>query len=133
MKYATVEDVIASFSHPVLPSVIGEPDYHSLHAIRKMLRANARSIDTHLGGGAFGHLGVIISDIVYEVISPLTAWVNPTFHERSPSVIEGGGKAAQISAAKHRWEESTTAFKTYNTVQSALKKQIIMVVEPMYI
>jgi hypothetical protein len=55
MKYATVEDIIASFPHPVL-----EPDYHSLRAIRKMLRANAHSIDTHLGGGAFGHLGVII-------------------------------------------------------------------------
>jgi hypothetical protein len=51
MKYATVEDVIASFPHPVLPPVPGEPDYHSLYAIRKMLRANARSIDTHMGGG----------------------------------------------------------------------------------
>jgi hypothetical protein len=48
-------------------------------------------------------------------------------------VIEGGGTASQISAAKHRWEEAITAFKTYNTVQSALKKQIITIVEPMYI
>jgi hypothetical protein len=51
MKYATVEDVISSCPHPILPSVTGEPDYHTLHAIRKILRANARSIDTHLGGG----------------------------------------------------------------------------------
>jgi phage gp36-like protein len=51
MNYATVEDVISSFPHPVLPSVTEEPDYHTLHATRKMLRANARSIDTHLGGG----------------------------------------------------------------------------------
>jgi hypothetical protein len=51
MKYATVEDVISCFPHPILPSVTGEPDYHTLRAIRKMLRANARSIDTHLGGG----------------------------------------------------------------------------------
>jgi hypothetical protein len=118
MKYATVEGVIASFPHPVMPSVPGEQDYHSLHAIRKMLRANAHSIDTHLGGGAFGHLGIIISDIAYEGISPVTAWVNPPF---------------PISAAKHRWEEATTAFNAYNTVQSALKKQIITVVDPMYI
>jgi hypothetical protein len=133
MKYATVEDVIASFPHPVLPSVPGEPDYHNLHAIHKMLRANTRSIDTHLGGGAFGHLGIIISDIAYEGISLLTAWVNPTFPGRAPVVIEGGGKSAQISAAKNHWEEATIAFKTYNTVQSALKKHIISVVEPMYI
>jgi hypothetical protein len=63
----------------------------------------------------------------------LTAWVNRPFPGRAPSAIEGGGTAAQISAAKHRWEEATTAFKTYNTVQSALKEQIITVVEPMYI
>jgi hypothetical protein len=87
MKYATIEDVIASFPHPVLPSLPGEPDYHTLHAIRKMLRANARSIDTHLGGGSFGHLGFITSDIAYEGISPLTAWVNPPFPGRSPVAI----------------------------------------------
>jgi hypothetical protein len=73
MKYATVEDAIASLPHPILPAVPGEPDYHTLHAIRKILRANARSIDTHLGGGAFRNLDVIISDIACEGISPLVA------------------------------------------------------------
>jgi hypothetical protein len=38
-----------------------------------------------------------------------------------------------MSAAKDRWEEATSDFKTYNTVQSALKKQIITVIEPIYI
>jgi hypothetical protein len=103
MKCTTLEDVIVSFPYPLPPSVPGEPDYHTLHAIRKMLRANARSIDTHLGGGACGHLGVMISDIAYEGISPLTAWVNPPFPGRDTVVIEGGGTAAQISATKHRW------------------------------
>jgi hypothetical protein len=50
MKYATVEDVISSFPRPIPPSVTWEPDYHTLHSIRKMIRANARSIDTHLWG-----------------------------------------------------------------------------------
>jgi hypothetical protein len=76
-----------------------------------MIWANARSIGTHLGGGAFGHLGVIISDIVYEVISLLTDWVNPPFRGRTPIVIEGGGRAAQISSNKHRWEEAIVALK----------------------
>jgi hypothetical protein len=69
MKYATAEDVISCCPHPVLPSVTGKPDYHTLHEIRK---TNARYIDTHLGGGgACGHLGVIISYAAYEMISPL--------------------------------------------------------------
>jgi hypothetical protein len=134
MNYATVEDVISSFTHPVLPSVTGEPAYHTLHAIHKMLRANASSIDTHLGGGgSFGHLGVIISDAAYAMISPLTTWENPEFPGRAPAAIAGGGTAAQISAKKNCWEEATNDFKTFNTVQSALKKHIITVVEPMYI
>jgi phage gp36-like protein len=58
MKYATVKDVIARFPHPILPTVQGKPDYQTIHAIRTLLQANARAIDTHLGGGALGQLGV---------------------------------------------------------------------------
>jgi hypothetical protein len=67
------------------------------------------------------------------MMSALNAWENPEFLGRAPTTIEGGGTAAQLSAAKHRWEEATSDFKTYNTVQSALKKQIITVIEPMHI
>jgi hypothetical protein len=67
-------------------------------------------------GGAFGHLGVIISDAAFEIISPLTAWENPEFPGRAPATFEGVETSAQIIAEKHRWEEATTDFKTYNTV-----------------
>jgi hypothetical protein len=69
MKYATVEDVIGSFPHPVLPTVQGEPDYQTIHSIRKSLQANSRAIDIHLGGGTLGHLGLIVSDASYAMIA----------------------------------------------------------------
>jgi hypothetical protein len=72
MKYATVEDIIASFPHPILPTDQGEPDYQTIHAIRKILQENSRAIDTHLGGGSLGHLGLIVSDASYAMISPTT-------------------------------------------------------------
>jgi hypothetical protein len=62
MKYSTVDYVLASFPHPILPTVEGEPDYQTIHATRKFLQANSRAIDTHLGGGTLGHLGLIVSD-----------------------------------------------------------------------
>jgi hypothetical protein len=49
MKYCTVEDVLAIFPQPILPSVEGDPDYQTIHAARKFLQANSRAIDTHLG------------------------------------------------------------------------------------
>jgi hypothetical protein len=60
MKYAIIEDVMASFSHPVIPTVQGEPDYQKIHATRKFLQAKSWAIDTHLCGGTLGDLGLII-------------------------------------------------------------------------
>jgi hypothetical protein len=73
MKYSTVDDVMASFPHPILPTVEGEPDYQTIHATRKFLQAKSRAINTHLGGGTLGRLGLIISDSSYEMIAPPTA------------------------------------------------------------
>jgi hypothetical protein len=136
MKYDTVEDVIASFPHVVLPTVQGEPYYQTIHAIRKSLQANLRAIDTHLGGGTLGHLGLIVSDVSYIMIAPATddvptLWIRPKAPGRAPSKTDG--TAAQISAAHHIWEEDIQTYRTYTTVQQALKKQIISVFEPMYV
>jgi hypothetical protein len=136
MKYANFEDVIASFPHPILPTVQCEPDYQTIHAIRKSLQANSRAIDTHLGGGNLGYLGLIVSDTSYSMIDPATdsgptLWVSPTAPGRAPANTDG--TAAQISAARHIWEEDIHTYRTYTSVQQALKKQIISVFEPMYL
>jgi hypothetical protein len=108
MKYSTVEDFMASFPRPILPPVEGEPDYQNIHATRKFLQANSRAIDAHLGGGTLGHLGLIILDVSYTMISPPTAeapkfWVTPNAPGRAPATTDGA--AAQISATCHVWEE----------------------------
>jgi hypothetical protein len=136
MKYSTIEDVMASFPHPILPTVEGEPDYQTIHATRKFLQAKSRAIDTHLGGGTLGHLGLIISDASYSTIAPPTAgeptlWETPNASGRAPATTDG--TAAQISAARHVWEDDVKTYRTCTSVQQALKKQIIGVFEPMYL
>jgi hypothetical protein len=125
MKYATVEDVIPSFPHPVLPTIQGESDYQTIHATRKSLQANSRAIDTHLGGGTLGHLGLIILDASYAMIAPTmddgpTLWLSPQAPGRAPANTDG--TAAQISAARYVWEEDVQTYRTYTSVQQALKK-----------
>jgi hypothetical protein len=136
MKYSTVEDVMASFFHPILPTVEGEPDYQTIHATRTFLQANSRAIDTHLGGGTLGHLGLIISDAAYSNIAPPTAgdptvWETPNAPGRAPATKDG--TAAQLSAARHVWEEDVQSYRTCTSVQKELKKQIIGVFEPIYL
>jgi hypothetical protein len=41
--------------------------------------------------------------------------------------------AAQLSAARHIWEEDVQTYRTCTSVQQALKKQIIGVFKPMYL
>jgi hypothetical protein len=136
MKYSTVEDVMASFPHTIFPTVEGGPDYQTIHTTRKFLQANSRAIDTHLGGGTLGHLGLIISDASYSNIAPTTAgepklWETPNAPGRAPATTDG--TAAQISAARHVWEEDVQTYRTCTSVQQALKMQIISVFEPMYL
>jgi hypothetical protein len=136
MKDSTVEEVMTSFPHPILPTVEGEPDYKTIHTTRKFLQANARAIGTHLVGGTLGHLGLIISDVAYSNISPPTAeeptfWETPNAPGRAPATTDVA--AAQISAARHVWEEDVQTYRTYTSVQQALEKQIISVFEPMYL
>jgi hypothetical protein len=124
---------MARFPHPILPTVEGEPDYQTIHATRKFLQANSRAIDTHLGGGTLGHLDLIISDAAYAMIAPTkneepAHWVTPNAPGRAPSPTDG--TAAQISAARHQWEEDVQTYRTCTSVQQALKKQIISVFEP---
>jgi hypothetical protein len=136
MKHATVEDVIVRFPHLVLPTVQGEPDYQTIHATRKSLQANSRAIDIHMGGGTMGHLGLIISDASYAMIAPTTdagptLCISPQAPWRAPANTDG--TSTHISAARHIWEEDVQTYRTYTSVQQALKKQIISVFEPMYL
>jgi hypothetical protein len=106
---------MASFPHHILPTVEGEPDYQTIHATRKFLQANSRAIGTHLGRGTLGHLGLIISDASYAMIAPPTAeeptlWETPNSPGRAPATMDG--TAAQISAARHLWEEDVQTYRT---------------------
>jgi hypothetical protein len=136
MKYSTFEDVMASFPHPVLSTAQGEPDYQTIHATRRFLQAKSRAIDTHLGGGTLGHLGLIISDASYAMIAPATSdeptlWITPQALGGVPAATDG--TSAQIRAARHNWEEDVQTYRTCTSIQQALKKQIISVFEPMYL
>jgi hypothetical protein len=131
MKYSAVQDVTVRFPHPIIPTVQGRVDCKTIHAIRKLLQANARAIDTDLGGGALVHLGIIVYVAAYSIFAPTHPWVNPVAPGPIPAVIYSGTEA-QLSTAIQTWEENVLTFRTYNTVQQSLKKQIITVFEPMY-
>jgi hypothetical protein len=69
--------------------------------------------------------------IAPETDDKTTLWITPQAPWRAPATTDG--TAAQISAARHIWEEDVQTYRTCTSVQQALKKQIISVFEPMYL
>ena len=80
-------NITERFVYPTLTKVQGKLDYHALKTIKDELKANATKITSDLGGGANGHLGLVLTPLEYTHISvvPYVRHLNPP-----PLVIPAG-------------------------------------------
>ena len=79
----TPAEILESF--PETPTKIqGLPTYQTLRSLRDVLKANAASVETIIGGGTYGHLGLILPAHVYNnIVPPLhpgtNSWNDPIY------------------------------------------------------
>ena len=62
------------FEQSNLTPIRGEPTFETLHKLWNEIKANAKSVCSNLGGVAHGHLGLVLTDAMYALIS-LTLFV----------------------------------------------------------
>ena len=67
-----------AFEYPDLTVITGEPTYESLTVLLNQLKANARSVQTSLGGGQNGYLGLLLSPEQCAILAPTTPFIYPT-------------------------------------------------------
>ena len=72
MVAGPVNYVKTYFIHPTLTTVHGEPTYSSLKILKQELKANASRVTSDLGGGAHGHLVLVLTPAEYQTISALS-------------------------------------------------------------
>ena len=58
------------FEFPVLTKIHGVPTQPSLENMKQQLMANAQSVTSDLGGGQYGHLGLVLTAVEYAELSP---------------------------------------------------------------
>jgi len=86
---------IASF--PELPVKIeAEPSFDSITELARVLKANAASVPSTLGGGGNGYLGMVVDATVYATIAPSTPFIPPP--PPAPMGATAGMTAPQIAA-----------------------------------
>ena len=76
LNSSTVNYISTSFEHPTLATIHGEPNYTMLRKLKNQLMQNAASVPSELGGGANGHLGLLLSPQEYQAVNRM-AYVRP--------------------------------------------------------
>ena len=121
-NYTTVEDVIVGFPHPILPTVQGGEDYHTIHSIRKLFQENWRSIDSFLWGVFLGNINIVVYATFYSVVDPTTPWINPELSRRPHQqlIMELWRKFAQ----KDTYWRNQVQYSKHKTPWSRCSKRI---------
>jgi hypothetical protein len=126
----TVEEIINGFPNPVLPKIENDPTLKDIQVTTRLLDANAISIPSMAGGGAHGHLGNIMAQVEYAVISA-SPWVEH-FNPNAIPIIPPGTNAVDASQLARMHAECCRIYANRINVDQALKKLILEAYDNMY-
>jgi hypothetical protein len=126
----TVEEIINGFPNPVLPKIENEPTFEDIQVTTRLLNANEISSPSMEGGGAHGHLGIIMTQVEYAVISasPLVDPFNPNFIP----IIPLGTNAVDAAQLARMHDECHRIYTNRINVDQALKRLILEAYDNMY-
>ena len=126
-----IPDVKGVYFQPkLLTQVHGKPHFEYIKILLDKLKANSSSVTSTLGGGMFGHLGLLLSDIRYTTLSA-TAFVRLT--NTDPFNPPAQGTGAHIEAAKDVWWDTKFTFELCQATEQALIAQVFNAVDATYL
>ena len=111
----------------MLTRVHGKPHFESLNILHDELKANASSVTSTIGGGMYGHSGLLLSEMIYATLSD-ASFVTPT--NPGPFNPPAQGTGARIEAAKDIWRD--TKFK-FELCQATEKSSIAQLFNAVYV
>ena len=131
-KDSNIDYVNTVFEFPVLTKVYERPDYESLTKIKNELRANAASVPCDLGGGAHGHLGLVLTAADYALVTAVP-YIRPN-HPGPLTLPAGAGVTnLQREIARDDHKENLRVFHECVNVEKALIKQLNKALPPEYL
>ena len=95
-----IDYVHTSFQYPVLTKVLDTPTYALLKHIKDEMKANATNVQCNLGGGKYGHLGLVLTPAEYATVST-TPYVRPV-HPGANAAPAATQWESQVNRDKHQ-------------------------------
>ena len=130
MAPSSAIDYTLYFEHPNLTKIHGEPTFDSIKKIHNEIKANSQSVQSNLGGGTFGHLGLVLNVQQCALLSNA-----PFIRPAHPGVlaIPPGTTQHRSALMRDQHAEALRVFNEVNNVEKTLRQQIISAVEPTYL
>ena len=130
MSTSNIDYKTTNFEYPVLTRITGQPNYALLKTIKDELKANAGSVTSDLGGGHYGHLGLVLSPAEYLNVSAMP-YVRPV-HPGQLTIPAG---ISQHEATRLRNDHNTAikVFRETVDVEKALIKQLVAAIDSTYL
>ena len=132
MASNNIDYVAVYFKYSIPTPITGEPTHKSLKPLKTELRANASSVDTNLGGGNHGYLGLVLTDIEYARITPTPQPFVPLGFP-GPLVIDPALTALQQVQARETHNEAVALCRECKNVEKFLLRDIQKAVEENFI
>ena len=130
-NYYKIEDFKTThFDYPELSRISGEPTLATLITLRNQVKANAQTVDSTLGGGAHGHLGLVFTPQVYQTINGAVPYVRPALPRLDVLPTD---TQFQIAQKRHQYGENLRQYREVNGVERAIIQQIVGAIEPKYL
>jgi len=127
----SVDDIIAKFPSKTIPTIQGEPDYASISNMVQLMYGNAASLPTTLGGGQHGHVGLIMTPILYATLSQVP-YTNPADPGTTPNHPNNPTSALRETQRLHHQEERRI-YENHQNMDDALKAQVIDTINDTYL
>ena len=119
-----------AFEIATLTKIHGEPTFESIRKLQREININAQCVHSELGGGAHGHLGLVLTPQEYALHSN-AAYRRP--NHPGPLVIPPGTTQHMANTMREQHRERLRIFREVQGVDQALRQQIATAIEPQYL
>ena len=132
MAQGAIDYAAAYFKYKTPTYIQGMPTNKTLKRLKTELRANASSVESDLGGGDHGYLGLVLSATEYANITPSPP---PFIPPEYPAALDIPAGTTQVQAfqLKEAHKEAKKLYYECKNVEKALQRHIQDAVEPKYL
>ena len=130
MTTGNVDYAASYFKYKTPTPIHGAPTNKTLKRLKHELRANSSSVESDLGGGDHGYLGLILNNGEYATASP-TPFQAPSYP--APLTIPAGTDQVTALNMREQHKEERRAYYECKNVEKALQRHIQDAIEDKYL